>query len=90
MAPGGLIFDVNVPQLSGFNIEGGGNFSPELTSLLLGLVLYTGAFMAEIIRAGILSVENGIALGMNDQVMTLSVLRINLTKTPLLLWQLGI
>ena len=77
---GGLIFDVNVPQLSGFNIEGGGNFSPELTSLLLGLVLYTGAFMAEIIRAGILSVEKGqteaaLALGMNDwQVMKLIIL----------------
>ena len=77
---GGKVFEVTSPQLAGFNIEGGGSFSPELTSLLLGLVLYTGAFMAEIIRAGILSVEKGqteaaLALGMNDwQVMKLIVL----------------
>ena len=34
---GGKVFEVNVPQLAGFNIEGGGSFSPELTSLLWDL-----------------------------------------------------
>jgi general L-amino acid transport system permease protein len=47
------------PVLSGFNFSGGGLLSPEFTALLLGLTLYTAAFIAEIVRAGILAVERG-------------------------------
>ena len=51
--------DMNVPQLSGFNFKGGMTVSPEFTALLLGLVLYTAAFVAEVVRAGIQSVGKG-------------------------------
>jgi general L-amino acid transport system permease protein len=47
------------PVLSGFNFSGGGLLSPEFAALLLGLSLYTAAFIAEIVRAGILAVERG-------------------------------
>ncbi len=47
------------PQLQGFNIRGGRTLSPEFAALLLGLVLYTGAFIAEIVRAGINAVPKG-------------------------------
>lgn len=47
------------PKLALFNFEGGATISPELTALLLGLIFYTGAFMAEIVRSGILAIDNG-------------------------------
>jgi general L-amino acid transport system permease protein len=50
---------LNVPKLVGFNFTGGMTFSPEFISLLLGLVLYTAAFVAEVVRAGIQSVSKG-------------------------------
>lgn len=50
---------MDVPKLSGFNFEGGMSFSPEFGALLLGLVLYTAAFVAEVVRAGIQSVSHG-------------------------------
>ncbi len=50
---------MNSPVLSGFNFEGGLTISPEFSALLLGLVLYTAAFVAEIVRAGIQSVGRG-------------------------------
>ncbi len=56
---GGAPAKMNVPHLRGFNFEGGMNLSPEFAALLLGLVLYTAAFVAEIVRAGILSVSHG-------------------------------
>ncbi|KPK93860.1 MAG: hypothetical protein AMJ88_06035 [Anaerolineae bacterium SM23_ 63] len=40
-------------------IEGGTIFSPEFMALLLGLVIYTGAFIAEVVRAGIQAVDKG-------------------------------
>ncbi len=49
----------NIPELSGFNFSGGMTISPEFTSLLVGLVLYTSAFNAEIVRSGINSVDKG-------------------------------
>jgi general L-amino acid transport system permease protein len=51
--------EMNVPSLAGFNFKGGLTVSPEFTALLLGLVLYTSAFVAEIVRAGIQSVSHG-------------------------------
>jgi general L-amino acid transport system permease protein len=50
---------VSVPQLQGFNFVGGTKFVPELVALLLGLVLYTAAFIAEIVRSGIEAVPRG-------------------------------
>ena len=50
---------MDVPQLTGFNFKGGVTLSPEFIALLLGLVLYTAAFVAEVVRAGIQSVSKG-------------------------------
>ncbi len=50
---------MDTPQLAGFNFKGGLNVSPEFAALLFGLVLYTSAFVAEIVRAGIQSVNKG-------------------------------
>ena len=51
--------ELESPELSGFNFAGGGSLSPEFTALLLGLSLYTAAFLAEILRAGFLAVARG-------------------------------
>ena len=56
---GGAPTAMSVPQLKGFNFQGGQNISPEFSALLLGLVLYTAAFVAEVVRAGIQSVSKG-------------------------------
>jgi general L-amino acid transport system permease protein len=48
-----------VPELGRFNFEGGLALTPEFTALLTGLVIYTGAFIAEVVRAGILAVSRG-------------------------------
>lgn len=47
------------PTLGRFNLSGGWTILPELVALLLGLVIYTAAFIAEIVRAGILGVPKG-------------------------------
>lgn len=68
------------PILQGFNVRGGRTFTPEFTALLLGLVVYTSAFIAEIVRAGINSVGKGQweasrALGLNaGQTLSMIVL----------------
>ena len=49
----------SVPELSGFNFVGGTALSPEFAALLMGLTAYTAAFIAEIVRAGILAIERG-------------------------------
>jgi general L-amino acid transport system permease protein len=49
----------DVPVKGTFNLRGGIQLYPEFVSLLLGLVLYTGAFIAEVVRAGILAVSRG-------------------------------
>ncbi|MBC7140125.1 MAG: ABC transporter permease subunit [Defluviimonas sp.] len=54
-----LGFHVERPQLRGFNFTGGINVSNSLMALWLGLTLYTTAFIAEIVRAGIASVSHG-------------------------------
>lgn len=50
---------MDIPELGGFNFRGGVTVSPEFSALLLGLVFYTAAFVAEIVRAGIQSVSRG-------------------------------
>ncbi len=56
---GGAPTELNMPKLTGFNFVGGLTLSPEFIALLLGLVLYTSAFVAEAVRAGIQSVSKG-------------------------------
>ena len=56
---GGAPLKMNVPTLRGFNFQGGITLSPEFAALLLGLVLYTAAFVAEIVRAGIQAISRG-------------------------------
>ena len=48
-----------VPQLENNSIRGGLNLSPEFATLLIGLGIYTSAFIAEVVRAGIQSVNLG-------------------------------
>lgn len=47
------------PELKGFNFSGGARVIPEFVALTLALSTYTGAFIAEIVRAGIQSVHIG-------------------------------
>ncbi|MCG6916630.1 MAG: amino acid ABC transporter permease [Deltaproteobacteria bacterium] len=56
---GGAPLKMNFPKLVGFNFEGGATLSPEFAALLSGLVLYTAAFVAEIVRAGIQAISRG-------------------------------
>ena len=49
----------DIPELSGLNFKGGLRLTPEFAALLFGLVIYTGAFIAEIVRAGIQAVSRG-------------------------------
>lgn len=65
------VIDYPLLPEKGFNIIGGKTFSPEFMALLSGLVIYTSAFIAEVVRAGILSVPKGQveaarALGLNS------------------------
>jgi general L-amino acid transport system permease protein len=57
-ASGGPI-TFELPALDGFNFRGGLRLSPEFTALLLGLVLYTAAFIGEVVRGGIQAVRRG-------------------------------
>jgi general L-amino acid transport system permease protein len=52
-----LSFDY--PELKGFNFEGGITVLPEFIALVAGLVFYTGGFISEIVRAGIMGVPKG-------------------------------
>jgi general L-amino acid transport system permease protein len=47
------------PKPEGFSMEGGASATPEFLAVLLGLVMYTSAFIAEVVRAGIASVSRG-------------------------------
>jgi general L-amino acid transport system permease protein len=49
----------SVPRLEGFNFAGGAALTPEFAALIIGLITYTAAFIAEIVRAGVLSIERG-------------------------------
>lgn len=50
---------LQVPVLIGFNFTGGASVSPEFTTLMLGLVIYTAAYIGEIVRAEIRAVDRG-------------------------------
>src|SRR6516162_9425010 len=55
----GLPFSFDMPQRGRFNITGGFEVLPEFAALLFGLSIYTAAFNAEVVRAGILAVSRG-------------------------------
>jgi len=55
----GLPFSFDMPQRGRFNITGGLEVLPEFAALLFGLSIYTAAFIAEVVRAGILAVSRG-------------------------------
>jgi general L-amino acid transport system permease protein len=55
----GASWTVTMPELRGFNFVGGSTLSPEYSALLISLVTYTTAFIAEIVRSGIQSVSGG-------------------------------
>jgi general L-amino acid transport system permease protein len=77
---GGNPIRFDVPELSGFNYSGGLYLTPEFAALLIGLVTYTAAFIAEVVRAGIQAVSRGQqeaarALGLNyRQILSLVIL----------------
>jgi general L-amino acid transport system permease protein len=52
-------FTFEFPELKGFNFAGGSRVIPEFVALTVALSTYTAAFIAEIVRAGILSVHKG-------------------------------
>lgn len=61
---------LSTPQVDGFAVNGGFSASPEFAALLLGLTVYTAAFIAEIVRGAILALPRGqweasAALGMS-------------------------
>jgi len=55
----GWPFTFELPQLKGFNFAGGARVIPEFVALTVALSTYTAAFIAEIVRAGIMSVHKG-------------------------------
>ncbi|MCW4630213.1 MULTISPECIES: amino acid ABC transporter permease [Marinomonas] len=59
LAISGFPIEFDVPEKSRFNITGGMVLPPEFVAVLIALSTYTGAFIAEIVRAGILSVNWG-------------------------------
>lgn len=48
-----------IPVLETFNFQGGLRLTPEFAALMVGLVMYTAAFIAEVVRGGIQSVDRG-------------------------------
>lgn len=70
----GAPFHLDMPALRGFNFQGGMSVTPEYAALLIGLVVYTATYIAEIVRSGIQSVahgqvEAGAALGLSRGVV---------------------
>ncbi len=55
----GMQLALSLPELKGFNFQGGLTLTPEFAALLAGLVIYTSAFVAEVVRSGIQAVNNG-------------------------------
>ncbi|AAV93837.1 ABC transporter permease subunit [Ruegeria pomeroyi] len=83
--PTGLVlvllgFHLGYPELKGFNFQGGTHLRNSLIALWLALSLYTAAFIAEIVRAGILAISKGqteaaSALGLrSNKIMSLVIL----------------
>ncbi|MDE1973867.1 MAG: amino acid ABC transporter permease [Hyphomicrobiales bacterium] len=58
-AAAGFPLHFNVPQMGRFNVSGGLEILPEFAALALALSVYTAAFIAEVVRAGVLAVSHG-------------------------------
>jgi general L-amino acid transport system permease protein len=56
---GGSPAGLDVPEKTEINVVGGGAVTPEFLTVLLGLTIYTAAYIAEVVRAGIQSVPYG-------------------------------
>nr|WP_180682889.1 ABC transporter permease subunit [Tepidicella baoligensis] len=56
---GGMPTEWSVPEKQTFMIDGGYSATPEFLTVLIGLVTYTAAFVAEVVRSGIQSVSHG-------------------------------
>ncbi|OED38962.1 hypothetical protein AB833_17505 [Chromatiales bacterium (ex Bugula neritina AB1)] len=50
---------LNMPALKGLNFRGGLRLPPELTALVIAIALYGGAYIGEVVRAGLVSVPRG-------------------------------
>jgi general L-amino acid transport system permease protein len=55
----GFPLDFSVPYVGRFNVSGGIEILPEFAALVLALTVYTAAFIAEVVRAGVLAVSAG-------------------------------
>ena len=55
----GMPIEFEIPVLKGFNFKGGMVIRPEFIGMLLGLSIYTAAFISETVRSGIISVSKG-------------------------------
>jgi general L-amino acid transport system permease protein len=58
LVPGNPLY-ADSPAVEGLKVVGGTSLSPEFAAILFGLVIYTGAFIAEVVRAGIMAVPKG-------------------------------
>jgi len=58
-AVAGFPLSFNLPEMGRFNVRGGIEILPEFAALLLALAIYTAAFIAEVVRAGVLAVPHG-------------------------------
>lgn len=58
-AVGGMPSGLEIPEKTELNVVGGGSVTPEYLTVLFGLVIYTAAYIAEVVRAGIQSVAYG-------------------------------
>jgi general L-amino acid transport system permease protein len=59
LASNGSPFMLDTPTLQGFNYKGGLRLTPEFAGMFVGLSMYTAAFIAEVVRAGIQAVDRG-------------------------------
>jgi general L-amino acid transport system permease protein len=77
---GGSPIYIDRPMMEAYNFQGGMRLTPEFAALLIGLTMYTAAFIAEVVRAGIQAVSKGQteaakAVGLNSfQVTSLIIL----------------
>jgi general L-amino acid transport system permease protein len=56
---GNIPIRFEAPYFEGFNYQGGLRITPEFAALVIGLTMYTAAFIAEVVRAGVQSVDRG-------------------------------
>jgi len=76
---GGAPTGISMPSIGRFQVSGGATITPEFMAVLFGLTVYTSAFIADIVRSGILSVskgqiEAGRALGLRESIIMRKVI----------------